>query len=201
MFKPGHGGNARRLLGRATGLACPQLRGFHLRWPRRESPLFGARRHSGAPWPARRCTWTVCTELGSDHLPQAITATVSGNRPRRIRGTRWAFYKADWASVTAQCEDSMAALTAQETTVEKLSANFTEMSVRYVPRGAQNDPRILECDQEVVQAVRSAERREPPCKWTRPTRFRLAGGRRRRRRQMSNWQQGSVRSAISRRQS
>ena len=111
---------------------------------------------------ARCCTWTVGTDLGSDHLPQMITATVSGSRPRRIRKTRWAFHKADWASFTARCEVSMAALTEQETTAERLAVKFTEAvieaSVQHVPRGARADPRPWELDPELVQAV--AERRE-----------------------------------------
>ena len=91
-----------------------------------------------------------------------ISATVSGSRPRRVRKTRWASHKAGWASFTAQCENSMAALTAQETTVERLAEQFTdaviEASVRHVPRGARADPRPWELDPELVQAV--AERRE-----------------------------------------
>ena len=57
---------------------------------------------------ARRCTWQTGTDLGSDHLPQVITAAVSGRRPRHIRKERWAFHKADWTGFTAACETAAA---------------------------------------------------------------------------------------------
>ena len=53
---------------------------------------------------ARRCTWRTGNDLGSDHLPQVMTVTVNGCRPRRIRKTRWSFRKADWTAYTQDCE-------------------------------------------------------------------------------------------------
>ncbi|KAF0304735.1 putative RNA-directed DNA polymerase from transposon BS [Amphibalanus amphitrite] len=106
---------------------------------------------------ARRCTWEVGTDLGSDHLPQLVAVTTSGHRPRRIRKTRWAFHKADWTAFTARCEETMADLTLGETSVERLAARFNdaiiEASVRCVPRGARADPKPWALDPELVRAV------------------------------------------------
>ena len=44
---------------------------------------------------ARRCTWELGEDLGSDRLPQVVTATLDGWLPRRIRKTKWAFKKAN----------------------------------------------------------------------------------------------------------
>ncbi|KAF0307222.1 Retrovirus-related Pol polyprotein from type-1 retrotransposable element R1 4 [Amphibalanus amphitrite] len=106
---------------------------------------------------ARRCTWEVGTDLGSDHLPQMVAVTTSGHRPRRIRKTRWAFHKADWTAFTARCEETMADLTLGETSVERLAARFNdaiiEASARCVPRGARADPKPWALDPELVRAV------------------------------------------------
>ena len=110
---------------------------------------------------ARRCTWVVGTDLGSDHLPQVTTVTMSGHRPRRIRKTRWAFGKADWTGFSNHCEEAVADLP-RDAPVESLACRFNEIIVeasqKFVPRGARADPRPWALDPELVEAV--AERRE-----------------------------------------
>ena len=111
---------------------------------------------------ARRCTWSVGEDLGSDHLPQVVTAVVDGSRPRRIRKTRWAFHKADWTAYTEKCEAAIADLPLDSLPVETLASRLTEIiqaaSVEAIPRGARADPKPWACDPEVEEAVR--ERRE-----------------------------------------
>ena len=105
---------------------------------------------------ARRCTWQTGTDLGSDHLPQVVTATVSGHRPRRIRKERWAFHKADWAGFTAACETAAAAML-QDDSVERLATAFSGAicgaSGKYIPRGARADPKPWALDDELAEAV------------------------------------------------
>ena len=109
---------------------------------------------------ARRCTWQAGMDLGSDHLPQVITAVVSGSRPRRIRKERWTFHKADWAGFAAACEVAAGAML-EEDSVERLATAFSGAisgaSGKYIPRGARADPQPWALDEELVQAV--AERR------------------------------------------
>ena len=113
---------------------------------------------------ARRCTWQVGADLGSDHMPMVITASIAGSRPRRIRKERWAFHKADWTGFAATCEVAAGAML-QEDSVERLatalSGAICGASAKHIPRGARADPQPWALDEELVQAVeeRRAARR------------------------------------------
>ncbi|KAF0303168.1 RNA-directed DNA polymerase from mobile element jockey [Amphibalanus amphitrite] len=106
---------------------------------------------------ARRCTWAVGTDIGSDHLPMVTTVTMSGHRPRRIRKTRWAFHKANWTGYEDDCESTLAGLP-EDVTAERLNELFTaallKCSVLHVPRGARSDPKPWAMDPELEEAVR-----------------------------------------------
>ena len=112
---------------------------------------------------ARRAAWDVGPDLGSDHLPQLITVTVNGSRPRRIRKTRWSFQKTDWTTFTENCETEFAEHPLDNTsTAGQMARRFVDtvmkVSVKHVLRGAQADPKPWALDPELAQAV--AERRE-----------------------------------------
>ncbi|KAF0288946.1 RNA-directed DNA polymerase from mobile element jockey [Amphibalanus amphitrite] len=111
---------------------------------------------------ARRCTWRTGDDLGSDHLPQVMTVTVSGCRPRRIRKTRWSFRKASWTAYTQDCETALTAAAPAHLTVDQLSNRLTDAimqaSAKHIPRGARADPKPWALDPELERAV--AERRE-----------------------------------------
>ncbi|MEM9976946.1 MAG: reverse transcriptase family protein, partial [Cyanobacteria bacterium P01_D01_bin.2] len=110
---------------------------------------------------ARRCTWSVGTDLGSDHLPQVVSVSVAGSRPRRIRKTRWALHKADWTGFTADCDEAVAGTVTPDLPVEGMATRLTnailEASSCRIPRGARADPVPWALDPELASAV--AERR------------------------------------------
>ena len=105
---------------------------------------------------ARRCTWRLGDDLGSDHLPMVVSVTVDGSLPRRVRKTRWAFGKANWPAFKADCEETLQRLPLEQP-VEALSAGFAaavmEASERWIPRGARADPKPWAADPEVEAAV------------------------------------------------
>ena len=107
---------------------------------------------------ARRCTWTTGADIGSDHLPQVVTATVEGSLPRRIRKTKWAFNKANWTAYTAECEKELEGLPTEELSVEALAVKVTdvigEASRSWIPRGARPDPKPWAEDPDLVSATR-----------------------------------------------
>ncbi|KAF0305717.1 putative RNA-directed DNA polymerase from transposon X-element [Amphibalanus amphitrite] len=111
---------------------------------------------------AGRCTWSIGTDLGSDHLPQVITASMTGHLPRRVRKTKWAFNKANWTAFKAECEKKMAKIPFEELGVEALAMQVTgviaEASRNWVPRGARSDPKPWAADPDLVDAI--SERRE-----------------------------------------
>ena len=115
---------------------------------------------------ARRCTWTVGEDLGSDHLPQVVTTTAEGSLPRRTRKTKWAFHKANWPAFTADCEVELSRIPVQDLDVEALSQQMnqaiTDASRRWVPRRARTypelwamDPELWAMDPDLVSAVRA----------------------------------------------
>ena len=108
---------------------------------------------------ARRCTWAVGEDLGSDHLPMVITTTVNGGLPRRTRKSRWAFHKANWPAFMEDCEQEMAHIPAQDLGVEALSKRITEVigdaSRRWIPRGARVDPKPWAMDPDLEDTVRA----------------------------------------------
>ncbi|KAF0302132.1 putative RNA-directed DNA polymerase from transposon BS [Amphibalanus amphitrite] len=111
---------------------------------------------------AGRCTWNIGTDLGSDHLPQVVTATTTGHLPRRVRKPKWAFNKANWTAFKAECEQEMARIPAGDLSVEALAVRVTaviaEASRNWVPRGARSDPKPWAADPDLVDAI--SERRE-----------------------------------------
>ena len=106
---------------------------------------------------AGRCSWSVGPDLGSDHLPMVTSVLMSGHRPRRIRRTRWAFYKADWTGFEAACESALAALPenlSAEQLNDRLCSEIGKCSLNHIPRGARSDPKPWAMDPELVEAVR-----------------------------------------------
>ena len=106
---------------------------------------------------ARRCTWKLGEDLGSDHLPQVVTATLDGCLPRRIRKTKWAFKKANWPAFAADCDDKVKQIPIQDLSVDELSTQLIEAilnaSHRWIPRGAQANPKPWAEDPDLVDAV------------------------------------------------
>ena len=110
---------------------------------------------------ARRSTWCLGPDLGSDHLPMIVEVSAPDLRPRRIRKTRWSFQKADWAAFRAECEAAFEEAGPPQS-AQALSTHFTAVlhraSVRHIPRGARADPKPWALDPELRDAI--AERRE-----------------------------------------
>lgn len=114
---------------------------------------------------ARRATWRLGPDLGSDHLPMVAEIATSNHHPRCIRKPRWSFKKADWVAFQAECEAAFEEAEPSLTTQE-LSTRFTEVlhraSVRHIPRGARADPKPWALDPELREAIeeRRAARRQ-----------------------------------------
>ena len=75
---------------------------------------------------ARRCAWDVGADLGSDHLPQILTATVAGCGRRSLRPVDAAL----GAGTDATSPDEAA---------RRLTGVITEASTRHIQRGARPD--------------------------------------------------------------
>ena len=105
---------------------------------------------------ARRISWRVGPDLGSDHLPMVMEVRPANQPPCRIRKTRWAHQKADWRAFQDDCE---AALTMAEParSVQELATHVTEAikraAIAHIPRGARADPRPWALAPELVEAV------------------------------------------------
>ena len=110
---------------------------------------------------AGRCTWKIGMDLGSDHLPQVITASIGGSRPRRIRKAKWAFHKARWTDFTRRCEEALSDPPSPELSLDAETARVTDAimsaSKLSIPRGARSDPIPWAADPDLEQAV--SERR------------------------------------------
>ncbi|KAF0306418.1 hypothetical protein FJT64_002444 [Amphibalanus amphitrite] len=110
---------------------------------------------------ARRATWHLGPDLGSDHLPMVAQVATSNHGSRCIRKPRWSFKKADWAAFQAECEAAFEEAEPSLSTQE-LSTLFVNVlhqaSVHHIPRGARADPKPWALDPELREAI--AERRE-----------------------------------------
>ncbi|KAF0303793.1 hypothetical protein FJT64_024266 [Amphibalanus amphitrite] len=105
---------------------------------------------------ALRSSWSIGSDLGSDHLPQVVQTTTSGARPRRIRKTRWSWQKADWTQFTSGCEAAFSALPPDLPTItlaERVATIIMSESTRAIPRGARADPKPWDCDPELIDAI------------------------------------------------
>ena len=112
---------------------------------------------------ARKCTWSIGEDLGSDHLPQLVEVSCHGGRPRRVRKTKWSFPKADWTAFSAGCEEKFASEPpAPDASTDQLldyfSTTLISQSTKTIPRGARADPKPWAMDPDLVAAVE--ERRE-----------------------------------------
>ena len=76
---------------------------------------------------ARRCTGAVGEDLGSDHLPQAVAATVSACRQRRIHKARWALHKANWTKYAEACESAPTSVQRPDRPVDEAARRLTEV--------------------------------------------------------------------------
>ena len=94
---------------------------------------------------ARRATWRVGPDLGSDHLPMITEVRTAAVGLSRVQKPKWAFHKADWAAFTADCETTFTEAGPQQSTVQKLADRFTEMvlraSTKHIRRGARANPK------------------------------------------------------------
>ncbi|KAF0314429.1 hypothetical protein FJT64_015127 [Amphibalanus amphitrite] len=114
---------------------------------------------------ARRSTWEVGQDLGSDHLPMKITIRASDARPQRKRKARWAHHKADWRAFQDDCEAALTGAvptrTAQEAAT-RLTETIQNAAKRHIPRGARADPRPWALHPDLQEAIRDrqAARRE-----------------------------------------
>ncbi|KAF0312608.1 hypothetical protein FJT64_016648 [Amphibalanus amphitrite] len=114
---------------------------------------------------ARRSTWEVGQDLGSDHLPMKITIRASDARPQRKRKARWAHHKADWRAFRDDCEAALTRAvptrTAQEAAT-RLTETIQNAAKRHIPRGARADPRPWALHPDLQEAIRDrqAARRE-----------------------------------------
>ncbi|XP_043220268.1 uncharacterized protein LOC122380836 [Amphibalanus amphitrite] len=110
---------------------------------------------------ARRATWHLGPDIGSDHLPMVAQVATSNHGSRCIRKPRWSFKKADWAAFQAECEAAFEEAEPSLSTQE-LSTLFVNVlhqaSVHHIPRGARADPKPWALDPELREAI--AERRE-----------------------------------------
>ncbi|KAF0298571.1 putative RNA-directed DNA polymerase from transposon BS [Amphibalanus amphitrite] len=106
---------------------------------------------------ARRTSWSVGPDLGSDHLPMLLTVRSTPAAQRTRRKAKWAFQKADWVAFRADCEDALCRAVPQRATAQELTTRFTEAvmsaSRRHIPRGARPDAKPWALDPELQQAV------------------------------------------------
>ena len=115
---------------------------------------------------ARRISWSIGPDLGSDHLPMLLEVRTGGAPPKRIRKTRWSFKKADWLAFQEECEAAFAEAGPEHESVQELATRFHQVlekaSVRHIPRGARTQPRPWALDPELKEAVnaRRAARRD-----------------------------------------
>ena len=107
---------------------------------------------------ARRARWFIGRDLGSDHLPMVVEIRAASAPPRRIRKTKWAYHKAEWAAFQADCERALSVPPVQPVTTQRLADQFEEAlrsaAVRHIPRGARADPRPWALDPELQEAAR-----------------------------------------------
>ncbi|KAF0297636.1 hypothetical protein FJT64_004848 [Amphibalanus amphitrite] len=106
---------------------------------------------------ARRTSWSVGPDLGSDHLPMLLTVRSTPAAQRTRKKAKWAFQKADWVAFRADCEDALCRAVPQRATAQELTTRFTEAvmsaSRRHIPRGARPDAKPWVLDPELQQAV------------------------------------------------
>ncbi|KAF0304847.1 putative RNA-directed DNA polymerase from transposon BS [Amphibalanus amphitrite] len=111
---------------------------------------------------ARRASWRLGPDLGSDHLPMVVSVRTTPGSARRIRKTKPAFHKADWVAFREECEAALSEPPAPRCTAQSLATKFTEVlqraSGRHIPSGARADPKPWALDPELQLAI--AERRE-----------------------------------------
>ena len=111
---------------------------------------------------ARRVSWSVGPDLGSDHLPMITEVRTAGVGVSRVRKPKWAFHKADWVAFTADYEAAFSEAGPQRTTAQELATRFNETvlgaSAKHIPRGARANPKPWALDLELQAAM--AERRE-----------------------------------------
>ncbi|KAF0314448.1 hypothetical protein FJT64_015103 [Amphibalanus amphitrite] len=111
---------------------------------------------------ARRASWRLGPDLGSDHLPMVVSVRTTPGSARRIRKTKPAFHKADWVAFREECEAALSEPPAPRCTAQSLATRFTEVlqraSGRHIPSGARADPKPWALDPELQLAI--AERRE-----------------------------------------
>ena len=110
---------------------------------------------------ARRVTWSVGPDLGSDHLPMLLSIRTADSQERQPRKCKWAFNKANWVAFRAECE-ALSEADPQPYSAQELVTRFTNAlaraSCRHIPRGARPDAKPWALDPELQRAV--AERRE-----------------------------------------
>ncbi|KAF0307586.1 putative RNA-directed DNA polymerase from transposon BS [Amphibalanus amphitrite] len=114
---------------------------------------------------ARRSTWEVGQDLGSDHLPMKITIRASDARPQRKRKARWAHHKADWRAFQDDCEAALTGAVSTRTAQEaatRLTETIQNAAKRHIPKGARADPRPWALHPDLQEAIRDrqAARRE-----------------------------------------
>ncbi|KAF0311097.1 putative RNA-directed DNA polymerase from transposon BS [Amphibalanus amphitrite] len=111
---------------------------------------------------ARRSTWRVGPDLGSDHLPMLVSIRTTPRPEPSTRKPQWSFGKADWVAFKADCEATLLRAEPLHATAQELTTRFTEAimsaSRKYIPRGARKVVEPWALDPELQQAV--AERRE-----------------------------------------
>ncbi|KAF0287013.1 putative RNA-directed DNA polymerase from transposon BS [Amphibalanus amphitrite] len=111
---------------------------------------------------ARRSTWRVGPDLGSDHLPMLVSIRTTPRPEPSTRKPQWSFGKADWVAFKADCEATLLRAEPLHATAQELTTRFTEAimsaSRKYIPRGARKVVKPWALDPELQQAV--AERRE-----------------------------------------
>ena len=106
---------------------------------------------------ARRTTWKIGPDLGSDHLPMLLTVRDGFAAPHRVRKTKWQFKKADWANWVEHCENALTEAVPETASTQDLCTRLTtvlqQASSRFIPRGARSDPKPWALDPELVEAA------------------------------------------------
>ena len=118
-----------------------------------------------SPTLSQRCTWSIGTDLGSDHLPMLPEVRSASKPPGRIRKPRWSFKKAAWLAFHDECEAAFEEAEPEHESVQELATRFhgvlQRASLRHIQRGARSDARSWALDPELEEAVeerRSARR-------------------------------------------
>ena len=110
-----------------------------------------------------RCSWSLCPDLGSDHLPISVSVSLQRPSPRNTRPPSFNFSKAHWdvfsSFVTLHCPspDVYSALS-----LSKATASFTSLLLdaarSSIPYGRTQHPPKAWWSAEVAEAVQARRR-------------------------------------------